>query len=569
MNYVLVQVPPPLPDLPRPRFSLYLSSQLQYGVIVVYRRQCALLLEEVESIVGKLVKQRTPKKIDLDDHSRKSLDNTDSLLLMEEAEGAPDPLFGVMYMQDTTASPSTIMQMSQQYRREASPEHPDPARPDAAAAAAASAGESDITASPDSITLREAEPPFIPAAEFEGADQFADQFPDTIDILMAQTDEFPEALEVPRGVTAEEQEREVGRGGEEADLDKERTKEITASTIELQPQTLSTEDTMISPQEEPGLSVEQPGPRPGQLTPTSVLDILSPPSAPKAPQRPRAEPEAVPAPREPVRRRGRKRQLVFFDPETQLPEKVLRQQINDLQIETRPPKLLPPSSLQRLSAAELLNNPCNPLPAEVEFLWRRAATVKPISGSDLIVGERGPESSESELERQARDVAEAIAGEEEEEEEEERAKLSPSKMSGDVAEPEMADVSGLGVLPLEGSDQREASREISPFYTPEAERSPVSRSVATLEDILEVQDEQLDRAASPGLLPELAGEHEVIPVLFQSLLPPKVNRRTVSNVFQRLLGALSTRTLRAEQEEPYGDIHIFPGHDFEQAQMSP
>lgn len=44
MNYVLEQVPPPRPGLPRPRFSLYLSSQLQYGVIVVYHRQCAILL---------------------------------------------------------------------------------------------------------------------------------------------------------------------------------------------------------------------------------------------------------------------------------------------------------------------------------------------------------------------------------------------------------------------------------------------------------------------------------------------------------------------------------------------
>lgn len=47
MSYVLNQVPPPRPGLPRPRFSLYLSSQLQYGVIVVYHRQCAILLGEM------------------------------------------------------------------------------------------------------------------------------------------------------------------------------------------------------------------------------------------------------------------------------------------------------------------------------------------------------------------------------------------------------------------------------------------------------------------------------------------------------------------------------------------
>lgn len=46
MSYVLEQVPPPYPGLPRPRFSLYLSSQLQYGIILVYHRQCAILLGE-------------------------------------------------------------------------------------------------------------------------------------------------------------------------------------------------------------------------------------------------------------------------------------------------------------------------------------------------------------------------------------------------------------------------------------------------------------------------------------------------------------------------------------------
>lgn len=85
---------------------------------------------------------------------------------------------------------------------------------------------------------------------------------------------------------------------------------------------------------------------------------------------------------------------------------------------------------------------------------------------------------------------------------------------------------GHGLLPLEGSDQREVSREISPMYTPERERlvkkknicevcecnpaymnvcvcvgrSPVSRSVSTLQDIPEVLDELLERvpAESPG-----------------------------------------------------------------------
>lgn len=44
LNYVLVRVQPPMPGLPRPRFSLYLSAQLQIGVIRVYSQQCQYLV---------------------------------------------------------------------------------------------------------------------------------------------------------------------------------------------------------------------------------------------------------------------------------------------------------------------------------------------------------------------------------------------------------------------------------------------------------------------------------------------------------------------------------------------
>lgn len=41
---MLVRVQPPTPGLPRPRFSLYLSAQLQIGVIRVYFQQCQYLV---------------------------------------------------------------------------------------------------------------------------------------------------------------------------------------------------------------------------------------------------------------------------------------------------------------------------------------------------------------------------------------------------------------------------------------------------------------------------------------------------------------------------------------------
>uniref|UniRef100_A0AAZ1XI23 REC8 meiotic recombination protein b n=1 Tax=Oreochromis aureus TaxID=47969 RepID=A0AAZ1XI23_OREAU len=477
INYVLERVPPPRPGLPRPRFSLYLSSQLQYGVVVVYHRQCAILLEELQSIVGKLVKQRTSQKIDMDDHSRPSLVLPDVLTLLEETDGTPDPLFGVMQLQDAMPSPSTLIQMSWEYLREASPEHPELISP-------AAALENGITVSPEAITLREAEPVGIPVTEFEGA-ELVDDHPDTIDFLMAQTDHFPEGdLEIPgEKVAAGEQEKEVEREEQEGDLEKYGAKELTGSTLELQPTTLSSEEAILLPQEEPGLPAEKPPT--DQLTPVPVPGLPSPPSAAKERERRlrSLELEDVASP-EMKKRKRRRRQLIFFDPVTQLSQDDLQRQIDDPLTETRRPLLAPLSFQRILPAADLFNKPCT----------------------------------------------------------------------------------SQGTLPLEGSDQREVSREISPLYL--SEGSTLSRSISTLRDIPEVSDELPGRVAaeSPRLLPELA-EGEVEPLLFQSLLPPEVNRKTVSNVFQRLLASLSARKLRVEQDEPYGDIFIFRGSNYEEIHL--
>lgn len=157
MNYILERVPPPEPGLPKPRFSLYLSSQLQYGVVVVYHRQCAILL-------GKQTSQRSRHTCSLlfrwdpfplfrgtsahchpAPEAKRHQENRhgwpqqvswffknttccfcclvsftstrlprllpDALSLMEEAEGALDPLFGVMHLQDPMPSPSAIIQV--------------------------------------------------------------------------------------------------------------------------------------------------------------------------------------------------------------------------------------------------------------------------------------------------------------------------------------------------------------------------------------------------------------------------------------------------------------------------
>ncbi|XP_041842712.1 meiotic recombination protein REC8 homolog isoform X2 [Melanotaenia boesemani] len=532
MDYVLERVPAPQPGLPRPRFSLYLSSQLQYGIILVYHRQCAILLEELQSVVGQLLKQRSFLKIDMDDHSKQALVLPDALSLMEEVEGAPDPLFGVMHLQDLMPSPSTLIEMDQEYLKEASPQLPKLPSP----AAPAAKLENGITASPDTITLRELEPVAIPSTEFEGED-LIDSSPDVIDFLLAQTDHFPEgSVELPRE--------------ELAPREKEKTKELTESTTELQPTTVSSEDAMLLPQQKPA----EMSPR-VELTPVFVPAIPSPPSAQRKRERRLQSLEDLP-PEVEVKKKRRRRKLVFFDSETQLSQEEQQRQINNPLTETRRPLLPLPSTHMVHPASELLNNPCSFLPEEIQFLWRRVSTIKPVLGVDLLVGERGPESSDSEREREMMEVADR---------EEQRLELSPKEVQREMLEPEILYLSDQGILPLETSDQRELSREISPIVTSEREGSTVSRSVSMLQDIPEVVDvtTEIEAAEFPRLLPE-SPELQVESVLFHSLLPPELDRRAVSNIFQRLLVNLTAGNMRAEQDEPYGDILIFPGSNYQE-----
>ncbi|TNN02714.1 hypothetical protein fugu_010201 [Takifugu bimaculatus] len=239
MNYVLEQVPPPQPGLPRPRFSLYLSSQLQYGVVVVFHRQCGILLEELQSIVGQLAKQKTSKKIDMEDQGKNALDVPDALSLQQETEGAPNPLFGVM--QDMGLDASAFV-------------------------------------------------------KFEG-EELVDQHRDTIDFLLAQADQFPEGdLEL------------------QVDLEKER-KELTGSRLELQ-------DGGLLPPEETGPSA----PPREQRTPVSGPTPPSPPSTAKRRKTPAPQGEEGEKAR---RQRQRQRQLIFFDPVTQVTQGDLQRQIRE------------------------------------------------------------------------------------------------------------------------------------------------------------------------------------------------------------------------------------------------
>ncbi|KAG5856388.1 hypothetical protein ANANG_G00007450 [Anguilla anguilla] len=294
MDYVLVRAPPLQPGLPRPRFSLYLSFQLQYGVIIVYHRQCALLLEEIQHTIDRLLRSAKTLKIDLVEPDRPALTVPDGLSMLEECERAQDPFFGVM--EYAMPSPSTIMQQWQV------PEETSPQRP--LVERLGTPQRDSITASPESITLVDRELVVTPAAEFEGADlpEVTPRHMDIIDMLMEQQDQFPEEVEEREEV----REAEISREQQQAAVSALQLG-VTAVTAEISPCCRRGRRRRLR---RPALDpAPAPAPAPLETTPPE-------PAAP--PKKPR-----------------RRRQLLFIDEQTQIPSEELQEAIQDPLTETQ------------------------------------------------------------------------------------------------------------------------------------------------------------------------------------------------------------------------------------------
>ncbi|XP_061573917.1 meiotic recombination protein REC8 homolog [Cololabis saira] len=435
MEYLLGRVPSPCPALPRPCFFLYLSTQLQYGLVTVYHRQCVIFLEELQFFLGKL---------------SKDVLLPDPLSLLKEADGVLDPLFGVLHFPDAMPSPTEFIKMSQEFLRKASPELHELARSTSSEAAELKTG---TTASPESITLRETEPLSVPAAEFEG-EELIDQHGEMIDFLMAQADPFPaEALEPPRGEQGIELFKEAG------------DQEESGSSIELQLTMVSSEDSTLLPQEEPTCPNDQNSQRP-------ACPPLTAPHSEGTSKKSEWLRDIWPEVR--VKKPKRRRQLIFFDPET-----------------------------QRSPEEQRILDPL--LPREIELLWRKAATIVQISGSNLQVGERDPESMDSERDGEAAET------------EEHTLELSSKEIERGTGEQKGFETSAPSTLPLDLSDPTELSQETPCVSLPGSGES-----------------------VSPP--PDMGG--------VEAELPPS------------LLDRVSAGRFHAEQEEPYGEIWIFPGPNY-------
>ncbi|KAM9645314.1 meiotic recombination protein REC8 homolog [Trichechus inunguis] len=521
LNYVMVRAEPPQPGLPRPRFSLYLSAQLQIGVIRVYCQQCQYLVEDIQHILERLHRAQLQIRIDMVELDLPSLLLPSRLAMMETLEDAPDPFFGMMSVDPRLPSPFEIPQIRhlleaaipERVLEEIPPEVPiEPRKPDRMLG---------IVLSPEAITLPEAEP--IQILQIEDERDLAEVSRQELDLLMAEEDEailLEERLLPPLSPPVPAQ----VEGAEEL----------------LPGQALVPEELKLAPWE-PGALVTE-------VTPPQELRLPAPPS----PERKR--PPVSPPPGIPPARRRRRRPLLFWDKETQISRQKFQEQLQTKAHCWECPMVQPPKRTT-MSPAELFRTPTHPdwLPPELLAFWTRCAQLPP-----RVLRRRPPREPEEEAaEREAAAEVERRKTE----------ALSDIEVLREAQEP-----SGPLMLSLELSIEA-AEEESRISLIPPEERwawAEAERPEPVLPEIPEVPVEMpLELPPEPELL-SLEAVHRAVALElqanrepdFSSLVSPLSPRRTAARVFYLLLVLSAQQILRVEQEKPYGRLLIKPGPRF-------
>ncbi|XP_014865826.1 PREDICTED: meiotic recombination protein REC8 homolog isoform X2 [Poecilia mexicana] len=514
LDYVTGQVPALEPDQSRPRFSLYLSSQLQYGVVIIYHKQCAFLLEEVQQTIDRWLRFKRRVQIDLAESDRMALNVPDGLSMMEEAEGALDPFFGLMASHQLPSpykivpTEFAIEDLVSQHSVVSSPTN----KPD----------NKGFILPLAAITLTEKEQFVINTAEdFNGA-ELPEATARDIQLLMDQPDHF-----------RREDEETKDRTGDQA---------VSSFGVQLKDTMLGTEqDVMWLLDEETGEPVEVPlAAVASEVTPEHVA--MPPESEGDRATESLCE-EAV---GRPLRTHGgrRRRQLVFVDPEVQIPDKEIQQQIEDPLIETlnmTEVLLDVPALTKRASPAQLFSAPCGSLVhPSLLSLWKQRASIAVQSESGAT--RRAEEESVQDMEilRTER-------------------KRRHSRMK------EMSSQSGLQTT--EGSSVLDAMLEMpdedkfgSDVMTPVSRWSPHEDVQPPMEPIaeenMEMPEAQTDTHYMLSWIASI--QQRFGEVAFDSLLPPKADRCTAARTLNKLLELLSDGRVTACQTEPYSSITIAP-----------
>ncbi|XP_043411821.1 meiotic recombination protein REC8 homolog isoform X2 [Prionailurus viverrinus] len=530
LDYVLVRVQPPLPGLPRPRFSLYLSAQLQIGVIRVYSQQCQYLVEDIQHILERLHRAQLQIRIDMVETDLPSLLLPNRLAMMETLEDAPDPFFGMMSVDPTLPSPFSIPQIRhlleaatpERLLEEIPPEVPmEPTKPDRIPV---------TVLSPEAITLQEAEP--IRMLQIEGERDLPEVSRRDLELLIAEEEE---------AILLEEREEY-----------KEEPRALEGDTIlpSLSPPALAQVEGAAEP-----LPVPVPEePKPAGWEPEALLTEVTPPPELRlpAPPSPERRPPVAPYPVSPPARRRRRRQLLFWDKETQISREKFREQLQTRAHCWECPKVQPPERTIR-SPTELFQTPTHSgwLPPELLSFWTHCAQPPPEA-----LRRRPPLEPEEEAEEERRRT-EALSDIEvlREAQEPSGPLMLSSELSLEAAEEEKTRIS---LIPLE---ERWAWAEAE---QPEAPALPV------VPELPEVPMElPLELPLEPELLSLEAVYRAVAQELqanrepdFSSLVSPLSPRRVAARAFYLLLVLAAQQILRVEQEKPYGRLLMQPGPRF-------
>ncbi|XP_073686485.1 REC8 meiotic recombination protein b [Garra rufa] len=518
VDYVMVQVPPVHPTLPRPRFSLYLSSQLQYGVVIVYHRQCAFLLEEVQQTIERLLRSKRHLNIDMPDTDRLVLNVPDSLFQLEEAEWALEPFFGLMGVD--CEPPSSYL--PSQFTEGSSP----------LVARKEITSPKGLIATSESITIKDAELVPVLAAEFGGA-ELPEATAQEIDLLMEQQDQFHL---------------------DEEDKERERATEVEKSG-DLDPAMVSIEQLKNSE-----CIVDEGNGRLTEVTLDKVAMEMTPPPITLPPTTEASErdvemersSETLQVEQSvPPKRRGRKRQLIFADQNTQISQDAMRQQINNPQIETQSLSdtlLNIPASL-KAPAAVLLSTPCNLLiHPDLQALWKCCSVPSSL-----------PRPSRK---RQVQEESEPLEMEKERGTERSRESSREVVRESGAAALVLSELSANSDVPLDAS---KGDKSQSDLITPTSRWSPIEEAPVSMEVILEEHVELPQGQKEPEMGDITTAEllrliHGFIKrfgkVSFHSLLPPEAERITAAHLFYEILELLCSLKLRACQSEAFGVITI-------------
>ncbi|XP_010333314.1 meiotic recombination protein REC8 homolog isoform X3 [Saimiri boliviensis] len=538
LNYVLVRVQPLQPGLPRPRFSLYLSAQLQIGVIRVYSQQCQYLVEDIQHILERIHRAQLQIRIDMETELP-SLLLPNHLAMMETLEDAPDPFFGMMSVDPRLPSPFDIPQIrhlleavSPERVEEIPPEVPtEPRKPDRILV---------TMLPPEAITLREEEP--IRMLQIEGERDIPEISRRDLDLLIAEEDEAilleARRLQQLRARLALEEAKEEPRAPE-GEIIVPRISPPAPAEVEgigepLPVQVLVPEELRPTGWEPEALLME--------VTPPEELRLPAPPS-------PERRPPAPPPPR-----RRRRRQLPFWDEETQISREKFRKQLQT-RAHCRECPMVQPPERTITSPVELFRTPTLSgwLPPELLGLWTSCAQPLPRALRRELTEEAAEREAAAEEERRRIEAPSEI--------EVPREAWEPSgplmvsaELSLEAAEEEKSRISLITPERWALAEMEQPEAPALPMV-PEVPEVPMEMPLVLPPELELLSLEAVHRAVAL----ELQANREPD---FSSLVSPLSPRRMAARVFYLLLVLSAQQILRIEQEKPYGRLLIQPGPRF-------